>query len=473
MQKDTEFSHLENKVKLSLLQAEKRLVDLEVSAAEIKELKDRLSEIDFEALKGANIGELKQRLDDLEDVIMVENLGVEELKKMMEDVRDKLQQPSPTATVSPEMETKVASIDELHSKMSALEEVHGKMSAPEELKLQISTLTSEIDALKSQLSSGVPAKSGEPTIDMQVVTTKVENLRSLVDNLLARRNEMQMKLDGLEKSMILLQSGGVTGVTESVTRDIENNKRDLVILNSRLDSLERVAKDLSENALKIDSSVKKFESFERASALSKELESRLEEFKFIEGEIRRLSGRIEMVYDNIDKRLDKVKNVEKKFPEVLDAIAELEKDIDKNRLDVLERAKKDDLEEIRRKFELKILDIDKRVPDTSSTIASLARKVDENRIMVLDRPKKDEVLSMIGKVSKGSELGRIKEELRAESEELVQNLRMEKADLETSLTGLSTQISELLNRLVMLESRIGSLERMVRDTRAIQPIILE
>jgi len=69
-----------DKFKLTLLQIEKRFVDIEIALGELKEA----------------FSSLEQRIDDIEDLIMVEQAGLIELKKMLE-----MKSEEPTVTETP------------------------------------------------------------------------------------------------------------------------------------------------------------------------------------------------------------------------------------------------------------------------------------------------------------------------------------------------------------------------------------
>ena len=163
----------------------------------------------------------------------------------------------------------------------------------------------------------IPLKNWKRVGNSIVEMTLVEKQAIIDAELLARKAQADdFRIEGMDKSISFLQSGGVGRLPENLKHEVDGMRRDVSVISSRLDSLENVSHDFADNMIKMDSTIHKFESFEKASALGKELEAKVEEFRFIEGEIRRLSNRIESIYDSIDKRLDKVKNVEKKFPEL-------------------------------------------------------------------------------------------------------------------------------------------------------------
>lgn len=70
------MKNVKNKFKLSLLQIEKRFVDLETT---VGKLLQKVKNIDSKSL-----GELKEKVNELENLIMVEQTGIIELKKILE-----------------------------------------------------------------------------------------------------------------------------------------------------------------------------------------------------------------------------------------------------------------------------------------------------------------------------------------------------------------------------------------------------
>ncbi len=448
---------LDDKVKMSLLQTEKRLVELDMAVTELRDLKEKLGEFDPAQLqKLSDIDEMKQKVEDLEDLIMVENAGIIELKNMItgesEKSAEQAQQPVQQTEVKQELP------QEFHDKMAVLDQIQGKVKNINQVEQQIQNISSEISSLRNDLTI---MKTVAPGVklgpDFQLLSIKIDNLKNIVDDLLTRKVELDMKMEGIEKNVSFLHSMGTGKLSDDIRREIDIIKRDYSVTNSRLDSLENVAHDISENMMKVESSVSKFESFEKASAFGKELESKLDQFKFVEGEMRRLSSRIESVYDNIDKRLDKIKNIEKKFPEVLESIEKTNREIDSVKILALDRAKKEDVEE-------RISEIEKKIqPSMSEALNNLSKKIDENKIMILQRARREEldgISRRLGDLDK--KIGSVKSG----------NIDEKISELQGPVSILSVQISELLGRIVMLESRLANMEASAREAPS-QPIIIE
>lgn len=94
---------MENKFKLSLIQIEKRFVDLE---ATVGELLQKVKDLDAESMK-----ELRERIDSLENLIMVEQAGIIELKKALESYSSEREIPYDIRERLAKIEEKLASLD--------------------------------------------------------------------------------------------------------------------------------------------------------------------------------------------------------------------------------------------------------------------------------------------------------------------------------------------------------------------------
>jgi len=84
--------------------------------------------------------DLDQRVEDLEDLIMVESAGIQELKNLMQGINDKLEsQGTPTeASQAPEipedLKDKLAAIDDIRSSIADLEK---KLAAIDDIRSSI------------------------------------------------------------------------------------------------------------------------------------------------------------------------------------------------------------------------------------------------------------------------------------------------------------------------------------------------
>lgn len=557
----TKKSSSDSKARLSLLQAEKRFADLELgleevknSVAEVREATERFKEIDPAAIQQlSQLSDMKQRLEDVEDLIMVESAGIEELKNLMQDLKGGPKSEAPAEAPRTELP------EGLEEKLAALEEIEEKISAFGDLKQQVEGIESELAEMKGGLATQPSA--GAQTPDLRPFAAKFEQLKSEVEAKIEEldkagaygrmpdtssiSNELKKKIDGLNRKFSeigsriesvenaskdfpnSLQRFGkkmsemgpriealenvsksmpddlqrlakkevgnvskslsefvsriesvesfsknlsenmersakreVSGQTSNlskkllelnsrvesvesasknfleetqrlVKREADTINRKLSVTDSRIGATENVSKAISDNLVEIKSSMQKFESFENASSLVKDLQNKMDEFKFIESEVKRISNRVEGFYTNLDQKLDKIREFERQFPQV-----------------------KQDLEQLR---------------------DDLSKKLDENKVLILDKASKDETSEIRDRL--GQAEAKISDARLKDIEESVGKLREEIKDgvseAKEPISVMNIEMSDFMSRIVALETRLGNLENMMRSIGKVQPIVLE
>jgi len=414
-------SDIENKVKLSLSQTEKKIVDLEIGLAQFKDTMSKFSGMSPEAISDiSQLPDLKQRVEDLEDLIMVETAGIEELKDLMEDIRGGMSPQEPkaqAAQMSPDAMQKISIIGDLESKISAIDEV----------KRGLDDLSHEVAAMKHSAMNMGPAAMPQ---DTQLLSARIENVKTVLDELIKRKVEVDMKIEKLDKTMSFMQTKSPESMPHELKRDLESLSRNFSVVNSRMDAIESVSKNLSDDMQKVRSLIQKFDTFEKASGLAKELQSRMEEFKFIEGEVKRISSRVEGFYENLDQRLDKIREFERVFPQ-------LRQEFDKMRDEIMKR-------------------------------------MDESKISVLDRATKDETSSLRDRMSQleAKVSGTQFRDMEATIERMKQDLKQAVKEAHEPMNVINIEISDMLSRIVGMETRLGNIERMFQSGRS-RPVIIE
>ncbi|MBI4894432.1 MAG: hypothetical protein HY833_01710 [Candidatus Aenigmarchaeota archaeon] len=408
-------SDIENKVKLSLSHTEKKIVDLEIGLAEFKDTMSKFSGMSQESISDiAQLPDIKQRVEDLEDLVMVETAGIEELKDLMEDIRNGMGPQKPESQMAPE---KIALIDELERKMSSLDEV----------KRGLDDLSHEIASMKQGAM-----QAGSPSMpqDTQLLSARIENVKTVLEELIKRKVEVDMKIEKLDKTMSFMQTRSPEQMSQEMKRDFEALNRNFSVVNSRMDAIEGVSKSLSDDMQKVRSLMQRFDTFDKASGLAKDLQARMEEFKFIENEVKRVSSRVEGFYENLDQRLDKIREFERVFPQ-------LRQEFDRMRDEIMKR-------------------------------------MDENKISVLDRATKDETSALRDRMSQlESKLsGTQFRDMEAAVDRMKQDLRQAVKEAHEPLNVINIEISDMLSRIVGMETRLGNIERMFQSGRS-RPVIIE
>jgi chromosome segregation ATPase len=344
-----------DKFKLSILQMEKRFVDLEVALCELNEK--------LKVLDAAAVSELKQRVDDVEDLIMVEQAGILELKKMLEEAQEKAKEPqaAPSAvTISPEELEKIAStvtvkweerLIGLEKKLAAIE-IPQNVTFPEadELRKQIQSLTNQLKNLEFTMNSElgyvkekmitedlvqtivaeisdlrteygrevreIKEKVGSAPLyaDIQFLSNRVKDLKQAVDNLLNMKVEIDSKILNLERSLVEMEGAKLPS---GLDREIDNTKRELIANGKKILALERTVQEAS----------KKFESL-NVGEIGKKLE--------MIREVETLYSRINEIYSDLQRKVDSISkltpiNVESKIRGLEEKIDEVQysmKDLD-------------------------------------------------------------------------------------------------------------------------------------------------
>lgn len=399
---------------VNMLQSEKRLVDLELSIAELKQNLDRFKDVDSSALNNlAEMPDLKQRVEDLEDLVMVESAGIEELKDIMEAVRDRMQSEAQGQTVSP----------------AVAGQMQANIGAVDQMRAQIESLAREVAMMKELAAS--PATAGNQTGNVQLFSAKLDNLKTTLDELIKRKVEVDIRIERLDKTVAGLQTKAADSTPEGLKKQLDTLNRNFSVVDSRMDAIETVSKNITEELTKVRSATQKFESFERASNLAKELQSRMEEFKFIENEVKRVSNRVEGFYENLNERLDKIREFEKIVPEMKGALEKMR-------------------DEVMKRF-------------------------DEDKISILDRATKDEASSIRDRLSQveSKVSGARFDDLQKEIEGLKEEVRNSLSEARQPMSVINIEISDIMSRMIALETRIGGLERVMQTAGRAHPIVLE
>jgi chromosome segregation ATPase len=436
MPKETDWSQIENKVKLSLLQAEKRLVDLELAVSELKELKSKLSDFDPGVLqKIQEMGDVRQRIEDLEDMAMVENLGVGEVKQMMEEIAQKMenQQAGPqhaeatidqstTTSIQPQAaapaDDTIAVLDEIKTKIDELSKVQG-----------------EIDSLRGEIAS---IKSSSP------------------------------------------KPAAAASISPADRQKMDNLSRDIDLVNTRISTMESVVRQISMNVDKFSTSLERFSTYEKATAMSESMERKIDELKSVEAEVRRLSGKMEGVYENIDKRLESVKGSEKRLPEIADMIHKLEREIDENRVLILGRVKKEDIDGLRKTLENVTASVaamkasSEGAGQTMAKVNSIGKMVDEIdarlKAMQAKYANLESSLSSIKPEDAGTKINDL---VSQKFDGLKKDLELKALEAKDVVSVMNFQMSQIANRIVSIESRLSAIEKLAEESLEERPIILE
>lgn len=210
---------IEDRYKLTFLQMDKRFINLELAIGDLSEKIKGLKSVDSETINA-----VQERLDDLEDLIMVENLGGLELKKTLDSINSQIADLSKrTAGVSSEEIQKVEAsiLQKVNERVSSLppaplnqtglqEEIARLNERTKNLEtVVIQKIVSEISDLRTETSkeirdvkdqiSGIGATKSD--IDIKFLSSRLNSLKDSVEFMLNRKAETDIKLENLQKAM--------------------------------------------------------------------------------------------------------------------------------------------------------------------------------------------------------------------------------------------------------------------------------
>ncbi len=434
-------------LKMKILQLEKRFVELELAVTELKEQTK------------AGSPEFEERVGDIEDLIMVEQAGILELKKMMEGAQTQISAalkekiPEGLNERLEKIDKEIAEIENIAKPTETeMQAIHDGLRG---LKKDLGFLSVDIYDKIREVQTKVNSFEGRPSsspIDFDLITSKIDSLKRTVEDVSEKRMELDMKLGEVDKKFQLLESRVSGSMSQAIEEEVRSAKKDVFASNVRLDSVERVVKNLILETEELNKKGQSFESIEKLSMLKNDVEDKLGRFKMAEDELRRLSSKMELIYDNVDKRLRNIHYLEKVVPELSDSISKLAKEVDRNRVEILSRAKREDLEQ---------------------GISSEERAVGSKMIVMNERIGMiEEDMKKIVKV--GSEIASVESLM-----ESVTDLNFKIRNLEDKISALqvpsalNVPLNELLEKIVYLEGKMNALNKNLGDLARARPVIVE
>ena len=297
-----EEKKVEESLQRKMLLLEKKFIDMELSFEELKE-----------KIKGADsnvLAEIEQRLEDLEDMGLVDALGVTELNNLLGNIEkryEELASRKPVISMTPEDIGKIsisvmpvveaAVISKVEDRLKAIPTV--AHVAPEDLDKALVGIKGDIEYLKGRTKpveqeilqkvvseiadlrtetgkeirevkdkiEGVATTKSD--IDIKFLSSRVNAMKENVDFMMNRKAETDMKIENLKKAILKIAEGAVS---TDIIRAIENNERILADLTERVGSIE--------NSLKTSESSESGKVFyKKISSMYDEMNKKLEEAK--------------------------------------------------------------------------------------------------------------------------------------------------------------------------------------------------
>lgn len=532
-------------LKKDMLQIQKKVTDLELTATELKEV---LAKFDTTA-----IDDLKQRVGDIEDLTMVENAAVLELKKMLEgsqpaqreepnkleeltskvtELEDKISNAQPDATqineiktnlenLKVEIESKISdvrttvpnidlvtneirrevdrSVDWLKSEVNSLleerttsieKQVAGmgeklsKIPSPEELISIVDGMSSSFKSFRATIESRFQAEENKLEERWSHLESKFSLLTDLSKTIEEFKADAEMKKEGLDNMIGSLEQKLRMPLPERAVRELEKIRNDWIVNNARMDAMESLVKNIERQIGDLRPVLKKLDTFDRILDLHKEITQKLEEMKHYSESAKILAEKAETIdLSKIEKHVEKKirdeinkakDRMERNILELQDDMSVLQgtlMPIEKNNSGVM--ASVAELQE-------KKAELEKRLGFNENVIYSMSKELITVKNILINTDKtqsKNEMPELIKKVySLEAEIENIKS-LKPEdtTNELVNKINQLETKIDSIRTyaGLDEGISELVNRIVFLESRIVAMEGMIQDMPRYSPIIVE
>ncbi len=360
--------------KKDILQLEKRVIDMELVAAEIKETAKDLS----------IIPEFKQRLDDVEDLVMVENAGFIELKGMLEKL------------VPPEIKLPENLEERLKTTEEKIKGLPDFIELETRIKSSIPTGSPELENRIKNLEAGVAQLNEKPvsTPDFSQTENKIRDsiitqlpdliqlenrikdsvstifpdLQKIKDDVTKKVEDIELKRQEIGKLADDIDERLKVSVKERVERELGRVRDDWLVYSERVNAVENFVKNFAKDVENIRPTLKKLDSFERILDLDKRTTEKLEEFSDITENLQKLAEKNTVIYSEIDKRTQALDVVEKELPSIQKNVSILTNELEKMKLEVVE---KKDIAPLASNFRLIADDYKSLIEDLSKRTANL------------------------------------------------------------------------------------------------------
>jgi len=248
-------------VKRDISFLQKKLAELEIAISEVQENVQKIDLSDLESLK--------QRVEDVEDLTMVENAGVVELKKMLEDIQSSL-------SAIQEIQEKVSNLEQIVSLPLELAEVESKIN--ETVKTETANLLTkdEFQNKLNEVSSAISDLSAEltrlsmsiPDLEKKLEEINLENLkedvknyitpmipgfpsfdtvtRSLEESIASIKQDVESYRGQLEKIKFYVEGKVNEPLQIELLKKLEDVRDNLVINSTKVEAIDSFAQELAQ-----------------------------------------------------------------------------------------------------------------------------------------------------------------------------------------------------------------------------------
>ncbi|MFZ8830242.1 MAG: hypothetical protein ACO2OO_02240 [Candidatus Aenigmatarchaeota archaeon] len=483
----------EENLKLKFLDLEKKFVELEMNVSKINE--------SLKKLEATKLNEVLERFEEIEDLVMIENAAVAELKELLEaSTTDEIKKD--LEAVKKDFEEKINNINSiLSSSLSEIRESIAKISSDTE---KIKELEQRIEKVESSLAFipkiieegdlieglGKIVKTHDETIEsIKRELDEIKGLKDKIEEELNKRIPSSLLEDfvklGNELSLLKVNVSSLSKQLDEIYRDVKLLKPDMIreaiskMTELKVETEERL-KEVNDLVASISSQkedIKKIGLIEaRINDVSKQINSFLAEIEFLKSSISNFSTKKEFEklkeeISSIISTLDSMKNqlvrkedwerFEKEISSLRGDLSNMKSEVNKSNLEIdiirnslqaistkIEERKdvltQKDIENISRKF-VNIEDFSALLID----FKRLQQEFEKSKYDLMNSVSRDEIQFLIKEVST------LKGEIEGIKKEIVQ----------------PTIIQQIVNKITLLESKISEMEK--RLEAKIKPIILE
>ncbi|MDT7859154.1 MAG: hypothetical protein RQ930_03920 [Candidatus Aenigmarchaeota archaeon] len=483
----------EENLKLKFLELEKKFVELEMNVSKINE--------SLKKLEATKLNEVLERFEEIEDLVMIENAAVVELKELLEaSTTDEIKKD--IEAVKKDFEERINNINStLSSSLNEIRENLAKISSDTE---KIKELERRIEKVESSLAFipkiieegdlieglGRIVKIHDETIEsIKREIEEIKGLKEKIEEELNKRIPSSLLEDfvklGNELSLLKVNVSSLSKQLDEIYRDVKLLKPEMIreaiskMTELKVETEERV-KEVNDLIASISSQkedIKKIGLIEaKINDVSKQINSFLAEIEFLKSSISNFSTKKELEklkeeISSIISSLDSMKNrlvrkddwekFEREIASLKEDLSNMKSEVNKSNLEIdiirnslrtistkIEERKdvltQKDIENISRKFV--------NVEDFSALLIDFKRlqqEFDKSKHDLMNSVNREEVQSILKEVSA------LKEEIEGIKKEIIQ----------------PTLIQQIVNKITLLEAKIGEMEK--RLEAKIRPIILE
>ncbi|MDI6798914.1 MAG: hypothetical protein QMD12_02885 [Candidatus Aenigmarchaeota archaeon] len=213
---------------------------------------------------------LEEKIDEIEDLVMADNLGMIELKKALDEIK---------TTPAPLQPAEAVSVKPLEDK--------------------IQLMMKEIEALK---------------------TAKEIDIKPILEEISILRKDTDSRFLAIEKSLGSLEKRSELQLPEKVLEEVGRIKEEYRV---RIENLEKLVGDFARRIESMKPYLEGAEKLGRIEALSREAEEKIQRFREVEENLKRLSSEMQASYSTINERLEKIRGMEREFAELSKSVSNI------------------------------------------------------------------------------------------------------------------------------------------------------